>query len=86
MDKYKIEDYNKYVYSGLITGTVQTFVESPFEVMKTQMMFNNNNSKININEAELKKKLDGFEKRKREILKVIYSYSENMKRYNIYNL
>lgn len=60
LDKYKIEDYNKYVYSGLITGTVQTLVESPFEVLKTRMIFNNKNTGFRIGKL-MKLSLNGIE-------------------------
>lgn len=41
-EKNGLIGYKTYLYSGLITGIFQTFVETPFEILKTRMMFNNN--------------------------------------------
>lgn len=50
LSKYENNEKKIYIYSGLITGALQTFVESPFEVIKTKQIFKvNDNKKFNKN-------------------------------------
>jgi len=56
LSKYENNEKKIYIYSGLITGALQTLVESPFEVIKTKQIF-----KIYDNKNLIKNSLNGIE-------------------------
>lgn len=56
LSKYENNEKKVYIYSGLITGALQTLVESPFEVIKTKQIF-----KITGNKNLIKNSFNGIE-------------------------